>query len=51
MLRLRGIWLFCLLATLLSAGLVSCEREDAPGPNVKDDGDEVLLAMRVGNLP
>ena len=50
MLRLRGIWLFCLLATLLSAGLVSCERKDAPGPNVKDDGGEVLLAMRVGTI-
>lgn len=45
MLRLRGIWLFCLLATLLSAGLVSCERGDVPGQAVTEEDAEVSLSL------
>ena len=50
MLKLRGIWLFCLLATLLSAGLVSCERGRVPVSQEPKTSD-VCLAMRVGAFP
>jgi hypothetical protein len=50
MLRLRGIWLFCLLALLLLAGLVSCERGDVPGQALKEEVGDVCLAMRVGAI-
>lgn len=44
MLRLKGIWLFCLLATLLSAGLVSCERGGVE-ENTKSADAEVPLSL------
>lgn len=48
--RLRSIWFFCLLTILLSAGLVSCEREDVLDGKEQLGDHEVCLAMRVGSV-
>lgn len=48
--KLRLIWLYCLLATLLLAVLVSCERGGVPLSQEPKTSD-VCLALRVGAFP
>ena len=50
MVRFRGIWLWGLLATLLPAGLVSCERGDVP-ETAFEAGEPVAVdfSLSVGN--